>query len=50
MIVYVGYAHAILIGTDKKKINKQLKTWNLTRPTWIRKYELNDELIELECD
>lgn len=56
MIVYVGYvladyAHAILMGTNHKKVKEELKACCPTRPGWVRQYVLkDDEVIKLDCD
>lgn len=54
MIVYVGYimgnyAQAVCMGLSKEEVEKVLATYNCCY-TWAEKYNLTDDVIELDCD
>ena len=56
MVIYVGYvladyACALCMGTNKKAVESQLKSYPTKNPKWVEEYEIKgDEVVELNCD
>ena len=58
MIIYIGYvmsdyAHALWMSKDKTTVAKAIEEYHKRGgrcSTWIKKYNVGKELIELNCD
>lgn len=56
MKIYVGYilgdyAHAMVIGLSKEKVDKKLKSYPTKRPKYIEEYTLTEKkVVELDND
>lgn len=58
MFIYVGYvlsdyAHALWVSASKTTVEKAINDYRKrggNRPTWIERYKVSNQLIELDCD